>query len=1230
MMRVGFVLVIVFLLIPTLSFAATDVYYSVGTNASDLKNGSTTITISSGVATFNVSQLDKIGVGDKITYVGNVSYISGRINSSAYNVVTAKGAVPLDVSDMIVYNITRAFNSLDDAVDAADGGVCANDSNHLNITNLTEGNYTPNIACYGDGADTDAVVVDGWTTGADNYIKIYTPVSSSEVGTTQRHNGKWNSDRYRLEVSVDADAIKVLDSYVMCEGIQIESPNYASRYGIVIQDNGNNNLNVSHCIVKASNSSQTDCEGINFRGTSSRPNYAYNNIIYGYAGGTWGQCIGVGDQSGSDNNYIYSNTVVNCNYGIRSSTGGQIISKNNIAFNCTDAYAGSFHADSTNNAYSEGTDPGFNGLDISNNLSSDLFVDYENDDFHLKADSILIDNGTNLLSNLTDDIDGETRTGTWDIGADEYNASYQYTVVTLVSPINNHGTTESSITFNCSASDNSNLENITLWGDWSGWHANETVNISGTSNSTPFTKTLSEGIYTWNCIAYDNDSNSDWGNSNNTLTVDSTPPNVTVISDLPDPQGLGENVTITVNVTDNVGIDTVLVGITPPGGSETNYTMTNQSSIYSYNYLNYTNGTYIYTIYANDGGGNLNNSETGTFNLYSDIYLHVKTLKDTYGANEIVNITDPFEFDLSGLIVDESNVVEENNDNLAVVEEKEIGGVLSTSKIFSSISGFFESLFDRVLGINEMVVSDVSGESVNVPDVDASEAITNKTNDASDGTIDAGDVSVQDTGVQWEGDYFYWDAETHPCDGSELPNPPFWTMEVLHRGHTTCGNTPQGNIYFEWLASTDTILASNAGSGATSITIADITGWHTGADISVTIQLNDGSWHWTTQSSASGSTVYLNDALPGAANSGNAISQGWGAHYTEIHNTQNLPITCNLGDTYYLAYYMNFERINGFDIWHEGSEVQSGDKGIEITGDGIRWVTSRGQWSSYVTNDDHHYTVFLGNPNYHLNPELEHCDVYFQNQNGYSNINPIQLEYERWYSVVMAIKMASDHTGSVTAYINGEKVFEYNNIQTSSVDTPTITDIKMGGTIAQPLYDAPPHYRKFDALILTDSWQDIVDGGYLSDPEANNPPTRTNPSPTGTLTAGTTSANISLTTNVNATCRYSNTSNTNYTDMEFNFTNTNSTNHSTLVADLENNHTYIYYIRCNSTDGYYNENDWNITFSVGDGHKADTNNDSIIDMPELMAFIARWKADSNDVNKSEVEEARNIWFGGGY
>ena len=45
-------------------------------------------------------------------------------------------------------------------------------------------------------------------------------------------------------------------------------------------------------------------------------------------------------------------------------------------------------------------------------------------------------------------------------------------------------------------------------------------------------------------------------------------------------------------------------------------------------------------------------------------------------------------------------------------------------------------------------------------------------------------------------------------------------------------------------------------------------------------------------------------------------------------------------------------------------------------------------------------------------------------------------------------------------------------------------------------------------------------------------------------------------------------------------------------------------------------------------HKADLNDDGLIDMRELMAYIARWK--SNDgVTKTEVEEVRDIWFNGG-
>ena len=155
----------------------------------------------------------------------------------------------------------------------------------------------------------------------------------------------------------------------------------------------------------------------------------------------------------------------------------------------------------------------------------------------------------------------------------------------------------------------------------------------------------------------------------------------------------------------------------------------------------------------------------------------------------------------------------------------------------------------------------------------------------------------------------------------------------------------------------------------------------------------------------------------------------------------------------------------------------------------------------------------------------------------------------------------------------------------------------------------------------------VVSTSYIGPCAETGAPTRSNPQPTGILSSGTTTANISLTTSIQATCRYSNTSNTNYTDMPFNFTYTNSTNHSTQVTGLENGKTYIYYVRCNSSNGYVNTDDFNITFSI-DGHKADLNDDGVINMKELISFIARWKA-NNGVSGSEVEEARDIWFIGG-
>ncbi len=216
--------------------------------------------------------------------------------------------------------------------------------------------------------------------------------------------------------------------------------------------------------------------------------------------------------------------------------------------------------------------------------------------------------------------------------------------------------------------------------------------------------------------------------------------------------------------------------------------------------------------------------------------------------------------------------------------------------------------------------------------------------------------------------------------------------------------------------------------------------------------------------------------------------KGIGAH---------MPVRLVMGNTYYVAYYFRYDRTAGKDLWHTTSSVQSADKGVELYGGGFRWELSPGQWEAFPALGAGHFTCWIGNAGYHLNNStntstniIEVTDVINLNQQGYSRSNPMPFDYERWYSVVMGVKAATNQTGSVTVWINGVKVAEYNNIYTvsSSNPDPTIEQIWMNGTYAQPAYDIPAHTRKFDDLMLTDNWQDIVNEGYLADPSSSNPP----------------------------------------------------------------------------------------------------------------------------------------------
>jgi len=175
--------------------------------------------------------------------------------------------------------------------------------------------------------------------------------------------------------------------------------------------------------------------------------------------------------------------------------------------------------------------------------------------------------------------------------------------VTLNSPTDYANLSTTTITFNCTAWDDVNLTNITLYGSWQGWHANET-NTSGINNTNyVFTKTLADGTYTWNCYACDNSSNCGFASANYTLTIDTTPPIITIIS----PQ----NTTYYVDNVSNYSISLQYVVIEALidscwysiDGGNTNTSLENCTNT---TILFTSNGTKTVWVYANDTLGNEN------------------------------------------------------------------------------------------------------------------------------------------------------------------------------------------------------------------------------------------------------------------------------------------------------------------------------------------------------------------------------------------------------------------------------------------------------------------------------------------------------------------------------------------------------------------------------------------------------------------------------------------------
>jgi len=149
-------------------------------------------------------------------------------------------------------------------------------------------------------------------------------------------------------------------------------------------------------------------------GSNSYVAKVWNTIVYDI---TKSGAYGVRTNDADWTLHCHNVTVHNCDTGYYNSNG-TFNAKNCGAAACTTGFAGTSAITQT-----------------TCSTTTPTFVDESGDDFHLASgDTTWQDQGTDLSGDgnlaFSDDIDGETRSGSWDIGADEYAAAGGLTLST--------------------------------------------------------------------------------------------------------------------------------------------------------------------------------------------------------------------------------------------------------------------------------------------------------------------------------------------------------------------------------------------------------------------------------------------------------------------------------------------------------------------------------------------------------------------------------------------------------------------------------------------------------------------------------------------------------------------------------------------------------------------------------------------------------------------------------
>lgn len=230
--------------------------------------------------------------------------------------------------------------------------------------------------------------------------------------------------------------------------------------------------------------------------------------------------------------------------------------------------------------------------------------------------------------------------------------------------------------FNCSSIAGANdLVNSTLyiWNSTGSLYNQTTTNISGLSNESITSINFTyDDTFTWNCLVYNNISESKWADSNYTVYISTLSPAIN-LNYPTDNSWLNNDTNIYFNFTaiDNDGLDTCELWGNFTGNWSKNYTWENPvSGVQNFTILNLTDNSYNWNIWCNDTlgdeGFSTNNYTVNVDTVYPEIsILSITTTKGSQTISFTNNVSDANLDSCKYSIFDSNGTIDGTNENVS-------------------------------------------------------------------------------------------------------------------------------------------------------------------------------------------------------------------------------------------------------------------------------------------------------------------------------------------------------------------------------------------------------------------------------------------------------------------------------------------------------------------------------------------------------------------------------------